>query len=216
MRIEFWVDYLCPITYLTHKNLIEAIDELKLENFELLYRSFEMIEYNKKDYSIMDVWMLHHNQSEEEIINLLERYYPDYIKLKYVEVNKAHQLAHLAKRLDVASQTNTLLLKAFFEENLDISDNEVLTNIGEKVGIPKDLILETLNENTFREQISLNRENAFIRNIDRIPHIRINGNHHFNGLLSKVKIKEILNETKASKTNFTYCSAGVCQRKKAF
>ena len=150
MRIEFWVDYLCPITYLTHKNLIEAIDELKLENFELLYRSFEMIEYNKKDYSIMDVWMLHHNQSEEEIINLLERYYPDYIKLKYVEVNKDHQLAHLAKRLDVASQTNTLLLKAFFEENLDISDNEVLTNIGQKVGIPKDLILETLNENTFR------------------------------------------------------------------
>ncbi len=216
MRIEFWVDYLCPITYISHKNLIEAIEELNLYSYEILYRSFEMINYDKNKYNIMDVWMLHHNKDEQEIVNLLNMYYPEYQKLEYVDVNKAHQLSHLAKRHNVAREVNTLLLKAYFEEYQNISDNNVLLKIAKAVGIDKNLVLETFNNNTFREQILLNRENAFIRDIDRIPHIRINIRNHFNGLLSKGKIIEILEETKNTSTDFTYCSAGVCNQKKAF
>lgn len=216
MRIEFWVDYLCPITYISHKNLIEAIEELNLNSYEILYRSFEMINYDKKDYNIMDVWMLHHNQSEQEIIDLLKIYYPNYEKLKYVDVNKAHQLSHLAKRHNVATKVNTLLLNAYFEKNLDISDNDVLLEIAKEAQIDCNLVLETFKNNTYRQQISLNRENAFIRDIDRIPHIRINIRNHYNGLMSKEKIIEILDETKNTSTDFTYCSSGVCNQKKAF
>lgn len=215
MRIEFWVDYLCPITYLTHKNLIKAITEVNLNHYEILYRSFEMIDYDKKNYNIMDVWMLHHNKNEQEIIDLLKIYYPEYEKLKYVEVNKAHQLSHLAKRHNVATKVNTLLLNAYFEKNLDISDNNVLLDIAKEVGIDAKLVLKTFENNTFRQQISLNRENAFIRDIDRIPHIRINIRNHFNGLISKERIIQILEETKNTSTDFTYCSAGVCNPKKA-
>lgn len=215
MRIEFWVDYLCPVTYLTHKNLIKAIDEADIKSYEILYRSFEMVNYTDKKYDIMDVWMLHHNQSREEIVNFLQYVYPEYEKLKLVNVNSAHQLAHLAKRYNLAKEINTKILEAYFEDNEDISNHEVLINIGTSFGIDRNIIKEVLNNDTFIEQKSLNRENAFLRGIDRIPHLRINVNNHYNGYLSTEKLITILRENKAIKNNFTYCEAGVCNTKKA-
>lgn len=216
MKIEFWLDYLCPITYLTHKNLMEVLKELKIKNYELIYRSFEMIEYCEEDYKIMDVWMLHHNQSEEEIQTFLKYQYPEFEKLKYFDVNKAHQLSHLAKRFNIAKEINTDLLNAFFEDDKDIANIDVLVEIGNKHGMCEALIRSTLSSNTFRNQILLNRENAFLRGIDRIPHIRINVKNHYNGYLSKVKLKEILithcKETKVE----TYCVGEKCNIEKAF
>lgn len=216
MRIEFWVDYLCPITYLTHKNLIKAIEESTVEKYEILYRSFEMIDYDEKtDYDIMDVWKLHHNLKKKEVDNILNHIYPEYKKLSYVKVNGAHQLAHLAKRFNKADLVNVLLMEAYFEKNQDISDIEVLVQIGLKAGIDKELIIDSVSNKLFQKQIKLNRENAFIRDIDRVPHLRINTKEHFNGFLTIEKLITILNENKSNKTNFTYCSGGVCKRKKA-
>lgn len=216
MRIEIWMDYLCPITYLTHTNLLKAIEELKLEDYEIIYRSFEMIKYKKGDYSIMDVWMLHHNESEDEIRRFLGHLYPEYEKLKYTDVNGAHQLSHLAKRFNVQKEINTDILKAFFEDNIDIGNIETLISIGEKHGMCRELITSTIKNNTFREPILLNRENAFIRGIDRIPHIRINIKNHYNGYISKFKFKDILVANTEEENLNTICIGADCNLEKAF
>lgn len=216
MKIEFWLDYLCPITYLTHKNLMNALKELQLEKFNIVYRSFEMIEYCEDDHQIMDVWMLHHHQSEDEIRAFLTHRYPDFEKLKYADVNGAHQLSHLAKRFNVAMEVNTDLLNAFFEDGKDIGNIDVLIEIGNKYGMSEELIRSTVSNNTFREQILLNRENAFLRGIDRIPHLRINVKNHFNGYLSKVKLKEIITTYCRDIKVETYCVGDECSLEKAF
>ena len=49
MKIEFWLDYLCPKCYLQHQVLENLIKNYDIKDLELIYRSYEMVE--NKDFN---------------------------------------------------------------------------------------------------------------------------------------------------------------------
>lgn len=192
MRIEFWLDFLCPMTYLTHKNLTEAIKELGLQNYEFYYRSFQVKE-NNFDVNLIDVFLEHHcNNSKEENIKFLEENFPNYQELKFYDTNLAHQLAHLAKHHKLAQEINTGIFQAYFENGLDISDPLVLEKIALEAGLNTDEVKYTLSSRCYSNKIAINKENASNRGITEIPHLRVNIKYNFNGYLTKEEIKKTL------------------------
>lgn len=205
MRIEFWLDFLCPLSYLTHKNLVEALEELNIKKYDLLYRSYQLKEHCD-EANLMEV--LFENKTDEEIKEakeLLNEIFPNYENLNYQNTDLAHHLAHLAKRNNVAQECNTEILKAFFEKGLKIDDIDVLLDIAEKVGMSRFDAKQALETRCFVDQIESNKENAQSRGIVRIPHLRVNMKNNFPSYLTKDEIKDIINNLSNQKKKTEIC-----------
>lgn len=192
MRIEFWLDFLCPITYLMHKNLTEAIKELGLQKYEFYYRSFQIKEETFNE-NLIDVFFEHHcNQDKEKLEEFLKVNFPKYTEMNFYDTNLAHQLAHLSKHKNLAQECNTEIFKAYFEKDLDISDKNVLLDVAKNIGLDLDETNFTLNTKCYSNQILINKENANNRGITELPHLRVNIKYNQNGYLTKNEIKDLL------------------------
>lgn len=178
MRFEFWIDYLCPITYLTHKNLVEALDELNIKHYDLFYRS-----YNLKEEDITKVNL------NENYINLIKENDLDF---NYFDTNYIHQIAHLAKRRNKAREFTEIVLNEIFNNKKFVTNKEEVLKLALKTGLDKDEVANVLDTECYTKQITCNKINALNRNIEVIPHIRINMKHNISGYITKDElIKEV-------------------------
>ncbi|WP_026391880.1 DsbA family oxidoreductase [Haploplasma modicum] len=200
MRIEFWVDYLCPITYLTHKNLIEAIDELKLEKYDLLYRSYKLDEplYNQL-------------KQIPELIKIVNENIPTYVDQGFYDTDYVHQLAHLAKWNNLAKEFNVLVFHEAYVNNNKINDVKFLEEVAKKINLDLTETRKVLDSCCYNKQISSNKENAKYKGIIQVPHLRINIKHNYNGYYSKQELKNIISHIlEESKNPKTECSGEFC------
>lgn len=178
MRFEFWIDYLCPITYLTHKNLVEALDELNIKHYDLFYRS-----YNLKEEDITKANL------NENYINLIKENDLDF---NYFDTNYIHQIAHLAKRRNKAREFTEIVLNEIFNNKKFVTNKEEVLKLALKTGLDKDEVANVLDTECYTKQITCNKINALNRNIEVIPHIRINMKHNISGYITKDElIKEV-------------------------
>lgn len=194
MRFEFWIDYLCPITYLTHKNLIETMNELNIKDYEFYYRSYQL-----------------DNEDKERLIkanrDLIEKFD---LKIKDFDTDLLHQVAHLAKRKDLATEFTTLALVEIFENNKDLSDPVLVKKVALESGLLEEDIDSVLTSKCYTKQISCNKINALGRKIDTIPHIRINMKHNFRGFLEKEQMKNAVEEIVNELCKTVTCENGSC------
>lgn len=211
MRVEFWLDYICPISYKTHENLLKAIKELNIKDVEILYRSYRL-ESRMDSKDLKALWMFNCDDDFLNDVDILKKEYPEYNKLQYVDTELAHQLAHLAKKCSKQVEFNTRLLNAFFNEHLDISDEEVIKQIALSIGLSELNVEETIMNRPFKEAIHQNLENAILKKIDRVPHIRINGKLNLAGYQSYEDLLVHL-YTQKEQNEHNYCHGGVCRRR---
>ena len=217
MKIELWVDYLCPLTYRVHQNLIETIDtHPDAKTFEILYRSYEMIPNQKLSGTPLIKYLaLHHMMTDEEIIGFCKCIGVDISNLNVVDVKDAHQLSHLAKHKGLAKAFNEKLFEAYFLHHLDISDHEVLIEIGSEVGLNVTDITTVLKQKTYTDAVDLNRENALLKGIHNVPHMRIDGKQRLDGYIQAFDIKQAISKAKTSNLyQKEHCEGENCQRKK--
>lgn len=174
MRFEFWIDYLCPITYLTHKNLMETLDELEIKNYELYYRSYKLEELKKENIP-------------QEYLDIINKFN---LEIKKFDTDLVHQIAHLAKRQELGKEFSTLALDAIFVKNNDLSKAENVKKVALLAGLPEDEVDRVLTSSCYSKEIQCNKTNALNRKIDLIPHLRINMKHNFNGYYTKEQLNE--------------------------
>lgn len=200
MRIEFWVDYICPITFLTHQNLLEAIKELKLEDYEIHYRSYPLTkEYFEK------------HKNSDRVIKFVNDYFPGEV-FEHLETNNTHQVAHLAKWEGKALEFTTEILNRNFIKKEDINNPLVLKAIAKDINLDVKEVERVIETACYNNQINNNKLNAEKRGIELIPHIRINMKHHFKGFYTKDRLVEAINEIINNKPKFpTECSGEICE-----
>jgi predicted DsbA family dithiol-disulfide isomerase len=216
MKIEFWFDYLCPVSYQTHKNLIHVLKQQNKEDFELLYRSYELIPMydNDQDETLYDVLQKHHLFSKEEVQRYTKCLNIDFDDIKPVRTIDAHRLSHLAKRSNLAFEFNQVLFDTYYIEQKDISNHDVLKSVSQKVGLSHHEVTDVLESQKFYEAVQMNRENALLKGIHQVPHIRINGRVKLNGYQKVEDIITGLNMAKIQYRENEHCIDGNCERKK--
>ena len=174
LKLEFWFDYLSPICYKQHQAIELLFKKYQFNDLELLYRSYEMIPKFEplEDCTFYDILSKHHVLTIEETIKVFTDIPND---LKPVKVTDAHRLSHLAKKSEKAFEYNQMVFKYYYEYKKDISNQEVLMEISDKVGLNKEEVLYVLSSDRYLESVSLNRENAILKGIFEVPHMRIDG-----------------------------------------
>ena len=213
MKIEFWLDYLCPKCYLQHQILEQMIKNYEMKNIEIIYRSYEMVE--AKDFNTeepFDIFISKHkNLPIKEVKTFLHE---NEFNVKLFRIHDVHRLAHLAKKYKKTNIYNHLVFEAIYKDQLDLSNHKLLKEIGLKAGLDELLINEVLDSNLYNSQVLSNRENAQLKGIFELPFIRINGKLKFQGLQSEDTIIQSLNQSFAKLKDIDFCEGENCIRKR--
>ncbi len=213
MKLEFWLDYISPICYKQHQAIELLFKKYKFNDLELLYRSYEMIpkfEPNE-DCDFHRVLAQHHVLTLDETKELFKDVPKD---LKPVKVIDAHRLSHLAKKSEKAFEFNQMVFKFYYELKKDISKKDVLIEISSKVGLNLEEVEYVLSSDRYQESVCLNRENAILKGIFEVPHLRIDGKIRLKNYHSDDQIIEALNMVSATYNKTDYCEGENCERKK--
>lgn len=215
MKLEFWLDYLSPLCYQTHKYMETVIDHNPGLELEVLYRSYEMMPDFAFDESctLYDVVAKHHVLTADEVVKLLNGV-EDVENLRPVAVIDAHRLSHLAKQYHRAYDFNRQVFKAYYVDQKDISNHHVLIDIAVSVGIDPSCAEWVLASDQFKDAVSLNRENAIIKGIHQIPHLRLDGKIRLNGLQNAESLMIAINRARIQIKDDEHCKDEHCARKK--
>lgn len=180
MLIEVWSDFSCPFCYIGKTKLEKAISKLNLENkVKVLFKSYQLNPDAPMEASnLIDAFSklkgLPKMQVEDmfdNVTNLAKTVGLTYHMEKslYTSTFRAHKLSKLSVDYNTQKSLVNDLMDAYFTKGLNINDLSVLVNIGEKNGIPKDVILDVLNNDKLDNLVESDINEAYDIGITGVP-----------------------------------------------
>lgn len=212
IQIDIWSDFVCPFCYIGRKRFEEALIQLSLCEIELSsvcskvernYKSYEL-DTTKERKIIGDVveqfaakYSMPLGKAERVMEKTAEKVEAAGLVYNYkntISANtfNAHRLNYYAKEFSKDEQMTARLSEAHFVDGLDINDIDVLSTLGEEVGLNKSKIVEMLNSHRYYDELENDKKMAIELNIDIVPTYIINKKHRISGVLSSEDYLEIL------------------------
>lgn len=208
MKIAIWSDIACPYCYIGKRKLEIALDKFPhKDNIELEWHSYELDpELPKKasDQTIYSYFAKKFNVSEEEarisegkVAELAKEVglNYDFDKLIVANTSDALRLVKLANESGLATEAEEVLFDAYFVKGLDISNQNVLVQLGTQIGLKEANILSLLSSDKYIADIKKNieySENEY--DLEYIPFYVFNNKQIVQGSIASEKYLEVLNE----------------------
>ncbi len=165
MKIEIWSDVMCPFCYIGKRHLEMAMETLPFNNeIEIEWKSYQLNpEYhNTTNESLYDYLArakgMTVEQAKQLTGNVLEMGSQAGLALDFersVPANSfdAHRFLHFAKTKGLQNEAEETLFHAHFMEGKDIANKEVLSAIGQRLGLAKQEIDKALAGDDFAEAV---------------------------------------------------------------
>jgi predicted DsbA family dithiol-disulfide isomerase len=194
IKIDVVSDVVCPWCYIGKRRLEKAMDQLSGQyDFEIEYFPFELNPEMPKAGRNQKEYLTEKFGSGERYAQLTQHVSQvaadEGLRFDYTRqpispnTHDAHRLVWLARqgKRDIQSDVQENLMKAYFEEGVDLSQRENLVDIGIKSGLDEGKVRTMLDSNegeaevTYAEQ--LNRQ----RGIRGVPFFIINNQYGISG-----------------------------------
>ena len=196
IKITYWSDYVCPFCYIGEIRLLKAIEKLGIaDQVELDMRSFELYPDAEKDvyYKGVEKIATTYGITEEQANTQLEAIQQMgmsegidfFIKTaKFTNTFDVHRLTKLAyskgdKRL--ANRMILSLFAAFFRDNLELNNRDVLVKIAVEAGLDKDEVENVLAGDAFADEVKRDEADAQAFGIKSVPFFVINNKYSISG-----------------------------------
>jgi predicted DsbA family dithiol-disulfide isomerase len=165
MKVEIWSDVMCPFCYIGKRKFENALAQFpQKDNIEVEWKSFQLNPelVNNSGQSIHEYlaerkgWTLSYaKQLNEQVTGMAAEVGLEYNFDKAVVANSfdAHRFAHLAAKYGLGDAAEESLFKAYFTEGKDISDREVLAQLGAGIGLDAEEVRTTLSGNTYAREV---------------------------------------------------------------
>ena len=206
IKISYWSDFACPFCYIGEQRMKNLMKELNImDKFEFKLLAFELdpnAPRGSKLNIIEDLAKKYHMPVEKakqtvEHMNKLGKaegidFKNDTVRLS--NTFKAHRLAKYVESKGNYENTEkiiNLLYDAYFTKNLLISDENVLIDLGMKVGCTKEELEKLMNSDQYSKEVREDEENAYSEGVNGVPYFMING-EVINGAVSKEEMKDVL------------------------
>lgn len=223
MKIELWSDYACPYCYIGEKRLEKAIAAINAQDeIEIVMRSFELDPYASREVvsTTLERFAKKYGLSKEmaqkrieDITNLAIAEGIDfkYISTRYTNTFDAHRLTKLAESKGKKGISEKLFA-AYFTDNKELSNLELLKEIGVEVGLDGDEVDEMLRSDLFANEVREDEQMATMYGIHGVPYLLINGEYTISGAQPTELIQRALQELlRKEKTELTKnMEGGVC------
>ncbi|MDR1090451.1 MAG: DsbA family oxidoreductase [Prevotella sp.] len=208
MKIAIWSDIACPYCYIGKRKLEIALDKFPhKDSIELEWHSYELDpELPKKatGQTIYSYFAQKFDISEEEarisegkIAELAKEVglNYDFDKLIVANTSDALRLVKLANESGLATEAEEILFDAYFVKGLDISNRDVLVQLGTRIGLEEAGILSLLSGDKYIADIKKDiecGENEY--GLEYIPFYIFNNKQIVQGSIASGKYLEVLNE----------------------
>lgn len=173
VEVKVWSDFVCPFCMIAERPLLDAARESGLEvNIE--WMPFELRPYpaqtlRPEDGYLQTIW-------PQSVYPLASRFGVD-IKLPSVSPQPHTELAwegyQFAREHGKASEYNERMLQAFFQEDQDIGDPDVLTRLAEDIGLDPSRYRQALEQRRYRQRHQQALQEANAMQVTAVPTIVI-------------------------------------------
>lgn len=171
MMVDVWFSYLCPLSYM-HLFTIQHVKQVYGSGVSVRWHPYALpltaAPQTREDYqrrsSLWDA--LFYSAARERGFNLKKpRFYP--------KTDKALELSVYADRAGAFDAVHSAIFEAFFEEGRDISDIQVLVEIGEVCGLDTDVLRAVLQSGMYESEVIRRRAFARVDDVTGLPHTKI-------------------------------------------
>ena len=190
MRVEIWSDVVCPWCYVGTRRFEEAVERFRAEGggeVEIVHRAFELdptVPAEGMDLAGYLARKFGGAQRLAQVHDRLDHAGSDVdIHFRWegkrrVNTFDAHRLGAWA--LDTAgteaqNALHQVLFRAYFTDNLDVSDHGVLAGLAAEVGLDRDLAAEALATGAYADTVRAEELDARQRDIHAVPTFVIEG-----------------------------------------
>ena len=214
MKITYWSDYACPYCYIGEARLKKAIAEFPdLTNVEIEMKAFQL-DPTAGEHAMGDtqtrfahkygISMQEAGQTIEHIsqMGISEGLDFKYATTLFTNTMDAHRLTKLAQSKnepELADRVIEALFKAYFSDNKELADKELLQKIGEDCGLDAEEVKEVLDSDKYKDEVILDEREASRYGIHAVPFFVV-GKYGISGAQSvegmKAAIMKVLEEQK--------------------
>ncbi len=207
MKIEIWSDVMCPFCYIGKKNLETALAQFpEHEKIRIEWKSYQLdptIPENVND-SYVGYLSKKRNVSEEQGNQMLETVTEsakqvglDYHFDKTIMTSsfKAHCLIQFAKTKGKGAEMEERLFKAFFTEGKNVSDIDVLTNLGKEIGLDKTEISTAFTDDIYAYAVKNDINEAMDIGVTGVPFFVFDRKYAISGAQPSQAFLDTLNKS---------------------
>lgn len=209
LRIDIVSDIVCPWCVVGYRQLAEALKQTHTAH-EIHWHPFELnpdmpTEGQNLREHIMEKYGSSQQESDASRIRITEAGAEVGFKFNFTDDTrmhntfKAHQLLHWAADHGLKHELKQALFTAHFTDNRNISDEEVLADIAEDVGLDREQALDVLADQRFAEVVRTAEQQMQQQGIQSVPAVIFNQRHLVSGAQGVENFKSILNQLAAMK-----------------
>jgi predicted DsbA family dithiol-disulfide isomerase len=191
-KVEIFMDYVCPFCFLVE----EAVTELKRDrDVEVEIRPFELRPdpvptLKPEDNYLPRIW-------SGSVYPMARRLGVD-INLPTVSPQprtaKAFMVLQLANEHGVGQEYSTAMFRAFFQQDRDIGEDEVIVDVATSVGLDRAEAIQALESEERRSQQLADQEYAVDSvGVTAVPSVRVNG-RLYPGVLDADRLKRAVDD----------------------
>ena len=170
-EIIIYSDYVCPFCLIAEKIVEEVIKE---KDIKIQWKPFELRPYPTPTLKVDDEYL---PSIWEKSVYPMAKKYNIPIKLPSISpqprTTKAFEAFIFAQKHNLGDEFSAAVLSAFFQKDMDIGDFDVLSNIGAKLGLDKEALKKSLENDEFKEDHKKALEQTQKNNITVVPTIII-------------------------------------------
>lgn len=204
IKIDIVSDVVCPWCIIGYKRLEKAISELGIKDkVEIEWQPFELNpnmpaegqdvqEHITQKYGSTNEQQ---KRSQEQLTQLgaeLDFKFDFFDGMKMVNTRDAHILLEYAKEFGNQTELNLRLISAFFNEQKDVSDRQILMEELENIGLDTEVGKVRLENIEAREHVKQQETNWQSRGVSAVPTIVFNRTSGLTGARAVDVYKKVL------------------------
>lgn len=208
MDIQVWADFSCPYCLIGHQHLKAALKDLGLVVSKLSIRSFlldpdgagrpaiPVLQRLQQAYGLDEAEARKANAKSEGKARAAGLSI-DMSGAWNADTRPAHLLLQLAREhgLDAAFFHQVQL--AMMVDKLIISDQDLLLNIAQGLGIPREQAVLAWKDSKYQAALQADLDGAYQIHFDYVPYFLVDGHYSFQGDLSLEEVKHHLIKSQA-------------------
>lgn len=204
VKIEIWSDVVCPFCFLGKKKMEQAIQKLDAEDkVEIIWHSFQLDPdfplntavpsmenlSERKGYPIAQVRGMCDQLTAQGKAYQIDFYFDNALTFN---TQNAHRLLHWAKTHDKSSQLKEALMYAYFTAGTDLSQQENLLAVVEKVGLDTTQAKEVLQSDAYQKEVEQDIKQARKLRIGGVPFFLVNEEQGISGAQPDQVFEEVI------------------------
>lgn len=193
VKIEVWSDFVCPFCYIGKRRLEQALEKTGFTNqANVEFKSFELDPTTPKvsEKSMYEVLAEKYGTTVEAAKTMTEGVAEqaktvgldyNFDIMKPANTQDAHRLVKWATAKGKAKEANELLLQAYFLDGKEIGKNEVLLDLIESMGLPRNEAKDVLESDAFLTEVQADITRASQIGVRGVPFFVLNDKYAISG-----------------------------------